>query len=47
MKQYLPMKPVKRDFKVWVMADALNGYFYDFYVYVGATGESEGALGKR
>ena len=29
MKQYLPMKPVKRGFKVWVMADATNGYMYD------------------
>ena len=47
MKQYLPMKPVKRGFKVWVMADALNGYFYDFDVYVGATGEREGALGEK
>ena len=46
MKQYLPMKPVKRGFKVWVMADAQNGYFYNFDVYVGATGEREGALGE-
>ena len=36
MKQYLPMKPVKRGFKVWAMADALNGYLYDFNVYTGA-----------
>ena len=35
MKQYLPLKRVKRGFKVWVMADALNGYFCDFDVYVG------------
>ena len=27
--------------------DALNGYFYDFDVYVGATGEREGALGEK
>ena len=30
MKQYIPLKPVKRGFKVWAMADALNGYLYDF-----------------
>jgi hypothetical protein len=41
MKQYLPLKPVKRGFKVWAMADALNGYLYDFNVYTGATGVRE------
>ena len=35
MKQYLPMKPVKRGFKVWVRADSVNGYFCDFNVYTG------------
>ena len=35
MKQYMPMKPVKRGFKVWVRADAVNGYFCTFDVYVG------------
>ena len=47
MKQYLPMKPVKRGFKVWAMADALNGYLYDFNVYTGATGERETGLGEK
>ena len=47
MKQYIPLKPVKRGFKVWAMADALNGYLYDFNVYTGATGERETALGKK
>ena len=37
MKQYLPLKPIKRGFKVWVLADAINGYFYDINPYVGAT----------
>ena len=40
------MKPVKRGFKVWVMADAQNGYFYDSDVYVGTTGEREGTFGE-
>ena len=35
MKQYMPLKPVKRGFKVWAMADALNGYLVDFNVYTG------------
>ena len=47
MKQYIPFKPVKRGFKVWAMADALNGYLYDFNVYTGASGERELALGEK
>ena len=48
MKQYLPLKPVKRGFKVWVIADATNGYTYDFNVYTGATaGGRETALGEK
>ena len=33
MKQYMPMKPTKRGFKVWVRSDAKNGYVcqMDFY----------------
>ena len=49
MKQYLPMKPVKRGFKVWVRADAVTGYFCDFNVYTGrpssADGEEQSELG--
>ena len=41
MKQYLPLKPLKRGFKVWAMADSLNGYLYDFKVYTGATREED------
>ena len=39
LKQYLPMKPIKRGFKVWVRADSTNGYINDFDVYTGK-GES-------
>ena len=35
MKQYLPLKPVKRGFKVWVRATAVNVFYCDFDVYVG------------
>jgi len=35
MKQYVPLKPTKRGFKVWVRADSVTGYFCDFNVYVG------------
>ena len=47
MKQYLPLKPVKRGFKVWAMADALNGYMYDFNVYTGACGDRQTGLGEK
>ena len=46
MKQYLPKKPVKRGFKVWVRADAVNGYVCEIEVYTGKTeGERELGLG--
>ena len=38
MKQYLPKKSVKRGFKVWTRADAVNGYISEFYVYTGKEG---------
>ena len=28
LKQYMPMKPIKRGIKVWVLADSANGYFH-------------------
>ena len=33
LKQYLPMKPIKRGIKVWVRADSHNGYISEFYIY--------------
>jgi hypothetical protein len=35
LKQYMPMKPVKRGIKVWAMSDAVNGYMSEFEVYTG------------
>ena len=40
LKQYLPMKPIKRGFKVWMRADSCNGYVCEFYVYCGKDGET-------
>ena len=39
MKQYLPLKPVKRGFKIWVLADAHTGYISRFDVYQGKSRE--------
>ena len=35
LKQYLPMKPIRRGIKVWVRADSHNGYISEFYIYKG------------
>ena len=40
MKQYLPKKPVKRGFKVWVCADSHNGYISQFECYTGKKGDT-------
>ena len=46
LKQYLPMKPVKRGIKVWVLADT-NGYFWNMQVYTGRETSTEKGLGAR
>ncbi|XP_050049948.3 piggyBac transposable element-derived protein 4-like [Dermacentor andersoni] len=35
MKQYIPMKPIKRGYKVWCRADSKTGYLLQFQVYEG------------
>lgn len=35
LKQYLPKKPVKRGFKIWMRADSDSGYVSKFEVYEG------------
>ena len=50
MKQYIPKKPIRRGFKVWVLADSNNGYFLDVDVYVGKPSDgitTEHGLGAR
>ena len=48
LKQYNPMKPVKRGIKVWVLADSHNGYFKKFQVYTGKDeNRVEHGLGER
>ena len=48
-KQYMPMKPVKRGIKVWVRADATNGFVSAMQVYTGKKdgGQPEHGLGHR
>ena len=50
MKQYVPKKPIRRRFKVWVVADSLNGYFLYVDVYTGKPSDgvtTERGLGER
>jgi len=35
LKQYMPMKPTKRGYKVWVRCDAKVGYAFQFDIYTG------------
>ncbi|XP_054729306.1 piggyBac transposable element-derived protein 4-like [Anastrepha obliqua] len=35
LKQYMPMKPIKRGVKIWLRCDAKTGYTYDLNVYTG------------
>lgn len=35
LKQYLPLKPIKRGIKIWERCDAKTGYTYDLNVYSG------------
>ena len=47
LKQYMPMKPIKRGFKVWCRCDAHSGFTCCFQVYLGATESAEKNLGVR
>ena len=49
LKQYMPLKPVKRGIKVWECADSSNGFVCDLEVYTGKqrNGNPEQGLGHR
>ena len=47
LKQHLPMKPIKRGFKVWVRADSHNGYLCNFEIYTGKEDSVETNLGAK
>ena len=47
MKQYIPMKPIKRGIKVWVLGDSTNSYFSRFQVYTGRQENHEVGLGAH
>lgn len=47
LKQYMPLKPIKRGYKVWIRADS-SGYVCQFQIYTGRIADaSEKDLGGR
>lgn len=47
LRQYMPLKPIKRGYKVWIRAGE-SGYVHQFQIYVGKTGDDvEKSLGSR
>ncbi|CAI6367919.1 unnamed protein product [Macrosiphum euphorbiae] len=48
IKQYMPMKPVKRGFKIWAICCAITGYLLKFIIYEGKKDSKEkGSLGEK
>ena len=48
LKQYMPLKPVRRGIKVWTRAESSNGYVSAFQVYTGKQGDTtETGLGAK
>lgn len=48
LKQYMPMKPTKRGFKIWALCCSITGYLLSFIVYEGKKETKEqGSLGER
>jgi len=46
LKQYNPMKPVKRGYKLWCLADD-KGYIYKFEIYCGKASDSQSTTRKQ
>ena len=43
IKQYLPLKPIKRGYKVWCLCDPITDYLFNYQIYLG----KEIPLGER
>ena len=46
IRQYLKMKPIKRNFKWWFRCASSNGYLYEFDLYLGKKQNVEVNLGE-
>lgn len=47
LKQYLPKKPTKCEFKVWTLADSENRYVYNFEIHTGKGAERVSSLDEH
>lgn len=49
IKQYLPLKPIKRGYKVWCLCDPITGYLFNYQIYEGKekTSGKEELLSER
>lgn len=48
IKQYMPLKPTKRGFKIWALCCSITGYLLKFIVYEGKSNSTEeGTLGEK
>jgi len=47
LKQYMPMKPIKRGFKIWCASCACCGYLLAFQIYAGKESQQERGLAHR
>ncbi len=49
LKQYLPLKPIKRRYKDWCLCDPMTGYLFNYQIYLGKeeTSGKETPSGKR
>ena len=49
IKQYLPLKPIKRGYKGWCLCDPITGYLFHYQIYLGKeeTNGKEIPLGER
>ena len=47
LKQYQSLKPTKRGYKVWILAESTTGYVYNFEIYTGKGAERRLSLGEH
>jgi len=49
LKQYIPLKPIKRGYKIWCLCDSITSYLFNCRIYLGKEGTSdkESLLGER
>ena len=47
LKQYMPLKLIKRGFRIWCRNDSATGYLFQFDIYTRKKENREGGLGEN